>query len=151
VFSFLSRFHRIRAFGPTDPDQMYKSADLICLVVMPPASVLRQKNVSSQDFPSKNLEKKEYLVCYDQSRQDQRPFKGQLLKSRVKLDTISKWLHFCHSHREGKCQRAASTVRAVQVIDCSNGTVVPAPPCCLYVALSYMWPSTFHPAKKRKY
>jgi hypothetical protein len=138
--SFLSRFHRVRAFGPTDPDQLYKSPDLICLVVMPPASVLRQKkNVNPRDFPSKNLEKEQYLVYFDQSKQNQRPFRGKILGREVKLDIISEWLHFCHSHHEGKGQRATSTVRALRVIDCRDGMVVPAPPSCLYVALSYVW------------
>lgn len=149
VFSFLSRFHRVRDLGPSDPEQLFQSPDLLCLVVIPSASTLIHNRAKPQYFPSKNLEKERYLVCYDQAKQDDYPLAAQVLGRKVSHTTILKWLHFCQSHHQGKCQLTTSTIRGLQVIDCRSGSLVTAPPSCSYVALSYVWGHSVPSNKER--
>ena len=38
-----------------------------------------------------------------------------------------------------------ATLQNLKLIDCTQRTVVPAPPDCVYLTLSYVWSNDYHP------
>jgi Heterokaryon incompatibility protein (HET) len=53
---------------------------------------------------------------------------------------VVRWLNYCRSHHKRLCCSSKETqFLGLKVIDCNSLSVIPAPPSCPYVALSYVW------------
>ena len=53
---------------------------------------------------------------------------------------VMKGFDFCQCYHRSSCGiRQQKTLSGVKVIDCKSRKVIPAPLCCQYVALSYVW------------
>jgi hypothetical protein len=53
---------------------------------------------------------------------------------------IRSWLDECDDHHDASCAAASTEgLMGLKVIDCAKRSIVPAPPDCHYVALSYVW------------
>ncbi|KAF3036966.1 hypothetical protein E8E12_007907 [Didymella heteroderae] len=58
------------------------------------------------------------------------------------LGIVRSWLDECHAMHVEKCHlQNRQYVRDLKVIDCAKRAIVPAPPDCPFVALSYVWGS----------
>lgn len=56
------------------------------------------------------------------------------------FEIIRKWLSDCsHSHQQRCILQDRQYLRNLKVIDCGRRAIVPAPPDCSFVALSYVW------------
>ncbi|KAG9203836.1 hypothetical protein G6514_001997 [Epicoccum nigrum] len=56
------------------------------------------------------------------------------------LGLVKSWLSECNTMHIEKCRpQNRQYVRNLKVIDCSERVIVPAPPDCSFVALSYVW------------
>lgn len=66
-------------------------------------------------------------------------FSGRLVPSKFDPLPITKWLQNCKSNHTWICNTTRSNVLDMELIDCYNLTVIPAPYGASYVALSYVW------------
>lgn len=57
----------------------------------------------------------------------------------VDIDLVRRWVHECDIGHPSCEWNNPSTLVSLKVIDCKQLIVVPAPPNCRYVALSYLW------------
>jgi hypothetical protein len=62
------------------------------------------------------------------------------LRDRIDFSPIQRWLQRCRLCHP-RCQRQANSVlgTTASVIQCSTKSIIPAPPECVYAALSYVW------------
>lgn len=60
----------------------------------------------------------------------------------VRYDAAKSWIHSCKKQHTTTCARLTRSFDSLRIIDCHTRTIMPAPPDCEYVALSYVWGTT---------
>ncbi|KAK3937132.1 hypothetical protein QBC46DRAFT_17224 [Diplogelasinospora grovesii] len=83
-----------------------------------------------------------YLAVLDQDRKEEDSDFGPRLISPGQIDfkLVRHWLSFCRRKHNRACtEDRREDTHGLQVIDCERTTVIPAPPRCQYIALSYVW------------
>jgi hypothetical protein len=60
----------------------------------------------------------------------------------LRYDAAKSWIHSCKKQHTTTCARLTRSFDSLRIIDCHTRTIMPAPPDCEYVALSYVWGTT---------
>ncbi|OAX31577.1 hypothetical protein K503DRAFT_72301, partial [Rhizopogon vinicolor AM-OR11-026] len=74
-----------------------------------------------------------------------RELHGRRVSENVDIDLLKRWIHTCENEHRDICEkvwwRGPEDVlpESVRVVDVARMAIVPAPPTCRYVALSYVW------------
>ncbi|OJA20974.1 hypothetical protein AZE42_09178, partial [Rhizopogon vesiculosus] len=70
---------------------------------------------------------------------------GRRVSQGVDIDLLKSWIHICENGHRERCEtvwwRSPDDVlpKSVRVLDVARMAIVPAPPACRFVALSYVW------------
>ncbi|KAG0696838.1 hypothetical protein DFH29DRAFT_984512 [Suillus ampliporus] len=73
---------------------------------------------------------------------------GRRVGRNVDIALLKRWIHTCEKEHGERCEtvwwRGAKEVlpKSVRVVDVARMAVIPAPPSCRFVALSYLWGGT---------
>lgn len=140
AMSFIRATQNLEYFEP----MTYNNGDAICLVVVP------GDNERHDDVDGKL--KKDIWNCrttgcilpvHLSSSTNRSRYKARLMNAEcIDYDFIRQCLDFCqrrHNHHEMCKSTNVSSPSSIKVIDCESLSVIPAPPGCSYVALSYVW------------
>lgn len=123
------------------------NGDAICLVVVP--GVVPGDN--ERHYHDGKLQKDIWncratgciLPVHLSSSTNRSRYKARLMNAQcIDYDFIRQCLDFCqrrHNHHEMCKSTNVSSPSSIKVIDCESLLVIPAPPDCSYVALSYVW------------
>jgi hypothetical protein len=74
-----------------------------------------------------------------------RELHGRRVGRSVDIGLLKRWIQICENGHRGRCEtvwwRSAEDVlpKSVRVLDVARMAIVPAPPACRFVALSYVW------------
>ncbi|KAF4568526.1 hypothetical protein EYR40_010066 [Pleurotus pulmonarius] len=70
---------------------------------------------------------------------------GRVVNDIVNLDLVKEWLQICGGHHKDACEAVwwrdgdERLPDSVRMVDVDTLSIVPAPPSCRYIALSYVW------------
>jgi hypothetical protein len=145
-----SKSYHLRAMSfiqATRHSEYYKprtyNGDAICLVVVP-----GDKNcVKDKRSLRKNIRYCRTTGCilpvHLSSSTNRSRYQARLMNAEcIDYDFVRQCLDFCqrrHNHHEMCKITNVSSPSSIKVIDCESLSVIPAPPGCSYVALSYVW------------
>jgi len=87
------------------------------------------------------------LIFATGDKQSRGLFRPSPIAPMLEVALVQKWLCWCKDHHDSSCMPSSNMVVNFRVIDCEIKRVVPAPPHCSYVCLSYAWP--YQPPSRR--
>jgi hypothetical protein len=75
-------------------------------------------------------------------------FHGRRVGQTVDTGLLKRWIHICENGHRDRCEKlwwgnpGDVLPKSIRVLDVARMAIIPAPPSCRYVALSYVWGGT---------